>query len=80
MTIKAHFDGKVFVPEEPVDLPSGQSVNIPVPRRRARGGAAEIAKRLRKSPLKKVWDDIAAGRDSTEVARYLRKQASRREH
>ncbi len=29
-TIRAHFDGKVFVPDEPVDLPVGQHVNIPV--------------------------------------------------
>ncbi len=26
VAIKGHFDGKVFVPEEPVDLPRGQSV------------------------------------------------------
>ena len=26
MTIKAHFDGKVFVPDEPVNLPRDQSV------------------------------------------------------
>jgi hypothetical protein len=26
MTIKAHFDGKVFVPDEPVNLPPNQRV------------------------------------------------------
>ena len=26
VAIKGHFDGKVFVPEEPVDLPRGQAV------------------------------------------------------
>jgi hypothetical protein len=27
-TIKAHFDGKAFIPDEPVDLPSGTEVQI----------------------------------------------------
>ena len=26
VAIKGHFDGKVFVPDEPVDLPRGQAV------------------------------------------------------
>jgi hypothetical protein len=29
-TIKAHFDGKVFVPDEPVDVPAGQTVTLEV--------------------------------------------------
>lgn len=28
--IRAHFDGKVFVPEEPVDLPEGEQVILQV--------------------------------------------------
>lgn len=28
ITIKAHFDGKTFVPDEPVDLPAGEQVEI----------------------------------------------------
>ena len=27
-TIKVHFDGKVFVPDEPVDLPVGTQVEV----------------------------------------------------
>lgn len=27
-TIRAHFDGKVFVPDEPVDLPQGRAVRF----------------------------------------------------
>lgn len=30
ITIKAHFDGKVFVPDEPIDLPLGQRVILHV--------------------------------------------------
>jgi hypothetical protein len=45
-TIKAHFDGRVFVPDEPVNLPSGHSVEINVqsaPAVPARGTLADIA-------------------------------------
>jgi hypothetical protein len=31
ITVKPHFDGRVFVPEQPVDLPVGQAVEIPIP-------------------------------------------------
>ena len=30
MIVKARFDGRVFVPEEPVDLPTGSVVEIPL--------------------------------------------------
>ena len=30
MTIHAHYDGRVFVPDEPVDLPTNESVVIEV--------------------------------------------------
>jgi hypothetical protein len=45
-TIKAHFDGRVFVPDEPVNLPSGHSVEINVqssPAVPERGTLADIA-------------------------------------
>jgi hypothetical protein len=29
-TIKVHFDGQVFVPDEPVDLPKGESAEVTV--------------------------------------------------
>lgn len=32
VAIKGHFDGKVFVPDEPVDLPRGQAVVMHVQR------------------------------------------------
>ncbi len=31
MTIKAHFGGQVFIPEEPVDLPVGSRVEVVMP-------------------------------------------------
>jgi hypothetical protein len=30
-TVKAHFDGRVFVPESPVALPVGYVLEIPIP-------------------------------------------------
>lgn len=30
MTIKCHFDGSVFVPDEPVNLPVGANLNLSV--------------------------------------------------
>ena len=30
-TIRATFDGKVFVPDEPVDLPVGEAVSVRLP-------------------------------------------------
>ena len=40
-TIKARYDGKVFVPEQPVDLPSGFILEIPIP---TAGDASTLAK------------------------------------
>ncbi len=30
MTIKCHYDGKVFVPDEPVELPAGEAAEVRV--------------------------------------------------
>ena len=30
MTLRAHFDGKVIIPDEPVDLPANSSLEIEV--------------------------------------------------
>jgi hypothetical protein len=40
-TINAHFDGRVFVPDEPVDLPVGTPLRVhvePIPRDRVAAG------------------------------------------
>ncbi len=43
--LRVHFDGKVLVPEEPVDLPTGKSVEIQVVPEieQARGTLADLA-------------------------------------
>ena len=82
MTIKARFDGKVFVPEEPVELREGEEVLVEVPSTSQRGcTGAEIVQHIKNNPeLTEMWNRIAAGRDSTEVARELRLKASQRSH
>ena len=74
VAIKAHFDGKVFVPDEPVDLAAGQRVHI-VPAPADAGTATATARRL-------ATDAPWAGRtdinDSSEYARELRRQAESR--
>ncbi len=52
-TIRAHFDGKVFVPDEPVDLPIGKRVEIPVradQRTESEGTLADLADWIEKQP------------------------------
>lgn len=70
MTIKAHFDGKVLVPEEPLDLPSGKRVVVTV-------------EPVVETPAPTIRDLLASGAvggwktrtdiaDSSEFARQLR--------
>jgi hypothetical protein len=82
MTIKCHFDGRVLVPDEPVDLPVGVSMSVEV---RATGVAIDEPPEgpirlgeLRDSGILGGWehrDDIG---NSVEFARRLRADAERR--
>jgi hypothetical protein len=55
-TVKAHFDGRVFIPEQPVDLLVGQAVEIPIPppakasRPTCLGGLAAVLEALPSNP------------------------------
>jgi predicted DNA-binding antitoxin AbrB/MazE fold protein len=67
-TIKAHFDGRVFVPEQPVDLPAGCEVEIALPSVSAPSSSkstlaklAEIAKQFPDDP--NTPPDLAAQHD-----------------
>ncbi len=76
MTIRAHFDGTVIVPDEPVDLPLHEPIEIEV-RSRAEGPAAvpqTAAVRQRMASL----DDFV-GRHSVRGANIPGEQL-RREH
>ncbi len=77
MTLKAHFDGKMFVPDEPVDMDAGQEVLVKVVQQPSRGmTGAETVQYLEAHPeIREYWEKFAAGRDSREVAADLRRQA-----
>jgi len=80
-TIKAHFDGKTFVPDEPVNMPIDQPVTLHIetppsePEKRQMTG-----KDLLESGLFGIWKDRTDIGDTLEFARKLRKQAETRHH
>ena len=67
--IKAHFDGKVFVPDSPVNLPNGFELEIPIPVESTKSSNSslplkELADALGKLPHNKEWpEDGAAQHD-----------------
>lgn len=76
MTIKAHFDGKVFVPDEPVDLPVGTQAII---EQNAPVRNYITARELLDSGIIGIWGARQDIGDSVEFARQLRDRAQRRE-
>jgi len=67
-TIKAHFDGRVFVPQGPVDLPIGCELEIVLPAavgpKQAARPLAELADLLNQLPANPAWPaDGAAQHD-----------------
>jgi hypothetical protein len=83
MTIKARFDGKVLVPDEPLDLEKDQKVAVtiePLPfDDKQYWTGADLVRYIEAHPeISEYWNRVAAGRDSTEVARELRMQAQTR--
>ena len=67
MTVKARFDGKVFVPEGPVDLPVGQAVRVEIEAETITSGPPDFAALLEKLaafPVNENWPtDGAAQHD-----------------
>jgi hypothetical protein len=68
ITVTARFDGRVFVPAEPVDLPLGYELQISIPERSAKEGPAstlaslaEIATQFPENP--DLPTDLAAQHD-----------------
>lgn len=68
MTIlKAHFDGKVIVPEEPVDLPTGRILEVRVepvePPQRPKTALEKLVELAEKFPAGGLPPDAAAQHD-----------------
>ena len=77
VAIRVHYDGKAFVPDEPVEFAPGQRLVVRVESETP--PSEGTAQDLLSSGLVGVWahrDDI---KDSSEYARDLRRQAERRQ-
>jgi predicted DNA-binding antitoxin AbrB/MazE fold protein len=71
-TIRARFDGKVFIPEQPVELPVGQIVEIQLSGSSAqsKGSAAALLEAMKNLP--KIPDE-----DVAEMERLIEEGNSR---
>jgi len=78
-TFKAHFDGAVFVPDEPVDVPVNQPVTVQLDTR-VLPEKSITGVELAKSGFAGLWKDRTDIGGSLEFARKLRKQAETRHH
>ena len=76
MTIRCHFDGKVFVPDEPIDLPVNEPLLVRIDRGvvivqppEGKGTVGDMLKHVG------IWKDRTDIVDSTEFVRKLRLRA-----
>jgi hypothetical protein len=65
MTLRAHFDGKVIVPDEPLDLPANSSLEIEVRTTAARPKAKKFKMKngialARNDGVKMTAEEVAA--------------------
>lgn len=83
VTIKAHFDGKTIVPDEPVSLPEGTALTVHVEPTVAEGKSDRekhmTMGELLDSGFVGMWKDRDDIKDSLEYARQLRERAQRRD-
>jgi len=76
-TIKAHFDGKTLIPDEPVDLPVNRALTLTV--ESAISPADSITGvELARSAFAGLWKDRTDIGDTLEFVRNLRKDAETR--
>jgi hypothetical protein len=79
MTIKARFDGKAFVPEEPLDFPKDQPVLIEILSAPSEPHKPMTAGELANSEWVGAWADRKDITDSTEFVNDIRRRIERRE-
>jgi len=78
-TIKAHFDGSVIIPDEPVDLPMHEQFSVDVPDSAEVQVAYMTGVELAESDIVGAWanrDDIG---DSVDFVNTIRGRLDRRE-
>jgi hypothetical protein len=81
MTIKAHFDGKVLVPDEPVELKPGERLVLHVERADEAQEGGMTGAELAGSGIVGIWADREdfKGKDSTQISQEWRRRIERRE-
>ena len=80
MTIKARYDGKVLVPDEPLDLPTDQRVEVDVrPLQAGSDDQPMTAHELATGEWVGAWANRQDITDSTEFVREIRRRIDRRE-
>jgi len=63
MNIKLAFDGKVFIPDQPIDLPEGSILEITLPESKEQGAAnplLDLVELMRSYPSDPEWPEDAA--------------------
>jgi hypothetical protein len=79
MTIKAHFDGKVIIPDEPLDLEKDQQLQVTIQPAPASAERYITGTELAHSDIVGMWKDREDIKDSTEFVNELRRRIERRE-
>jgi hypothetical protein len=82
-TFRAHYDGRVLVPDEPVGLPRDRSLLVRVDESTGATDASKppmTAGDLLNSPLVGLWADRGDSPDGLTLAQQLRAQAQNRGH
>ena len=80
VALKAHFDGNVIVPDEPVDLRPGDPLLVHVHTLPAGSPIPLTAGELARSGIIGLWRDREDIPDSAAYARQLKEQAQRRQN
>jgi hypothetical protein len=55
--IKAHYDGHVVVPEEPINLPANTPVRVLVPEAEDSAAIAKAFANLSETSFSRIWDN-----------------------
>lgn len=77
-TIRGHYDGRVFVPEEPVNFSSNEQVLLHVQRLHQPNDKHISAREVATSSVVGMWRNMWPDQSSSNIARGLRSQAQTR--
>jgi len=78
-TIKARYDGRVIIPEEPVDLPTNTTFLVDLPDGTEPPKKYMTGAELAASEVVGLWKDREDIKDTLEFAAELRRRSNNRE-